>query len=90
MLVTADLGGDSWRVSAPDGSRVVTDARTFRLRLVVPGLLAPLSVWELIESARAGACGLRVVGHSAAGSHTYVVGVEMSEGMPLFVGALDR
>lgn len=91
MIVTADLDGDSWRIEAPDGSRVVQDAGPpWRLRLVVPGVLAPLSVREVIEAAREGACGLRVVGHSPYGRSDYVVGVEAGEEMPLFDGVQTR
>lgn len=88
-LFTADLDGDSWRVSAPDGSRVVIDAGwPWRLRLAVPGLLAPLSVWEVIDAAREGLWGLRVVGHSAYGTSHYIVSAGQTTGLPLFEGGL--
>lgn len=90
-LFTADLDGDSWRVSAPGGSRVVTAEHwPWRRRLEVPGLLAPLGAWEVIEAARNGLYGLRVVGHSPHGRSDYVVGVGADEAMPLFGGTHGR
>jgi hypothetical protein len=86
--ITADLSGDSWRLRAPDGSRVERDAGwPWRPRLVIPGVLEPLTVWCAIEAAREGLYGLRVVGHSGCGMSHYVTGQQYEPERPLFQGA---
>lgn len=83
--VTADLDGDSWRISAPAGSRVETDHGTpWRQRLHIPGVLRPLTTWEVIEAAREGLWGLSVLGHSVYGTSTYVTGQRVEPARPLF------
>lgn len=87
MLVNVDLDGESWRIAAPDGSRVVRDEEyPWRMRLVVPEGLTPLSCWEVIARAERSECGLRVVGYPIAGLSSAIVSAGETSGMPLFEG----
>jgi hypothetical protein len=85
MIIRAYLDGDFWRVAAPPGSAVERDAGPpFRERLSIPGVLGPLTTWQVIEYARERLLGLRVVGHSVYGLDFYVVEVPEVGTLPLF------
>lgn len=89
LVMTVGTGGDSWRILAPPGTTII-DNELGRGYIIIPGVLAPLGAWAVIEAARLGLFGLRPFGYSPSGTTKYLACLYPDTPLPLFPEASDR